>query len=351
MPIRRRTFLSSAAAAPAAGAPSPALAKRLESEIERIRLYDSHEHLIPEKTRLEQPADFFTLAGHYAQNDVISAGLAGEDLKTVGDAKAPLGRRWAAFEPFWDAARHTGYGQALAIAVRDLYGGLEISRRNIARIDAAVRDGNRPGLYSRVLREKAQIDWCLVDANWAEKPARLDRDDFLLAQKFDGFVTPNSGKDLERLEGISGGLDSPRWRISARRSRPPSSRPSAPVMVTVKSTLAYQRALEFREVDKAAAARDFDALTTGVAMPAGFRRSLERPLRHLEDYMFHQVVRLADAHRYPFQIHTGILAGNRMFLENLNPRLLANPVSPVPERSGSTSSTSATRTRRNSAPW
>jgi predicted TIM-barrel fold metal-dependent hydrolase len=40
--------------------------------------------------------------------------------------------------------------------------------------------------------------------------------------------------------------------------------------------------------------------------------------------MFHQVVRLAEAHKFPFQIHTGLLAGNACFVENTNPKLLAN---------------------------
>jgi predicted TIM-barrel fold metal-dependent hydrolase len=40
--------------------------------------------------------------------------------------------------------------------------------------------------------------------------------------------------------------------------------------------------------------------------------------------MFHHAVRLADAHDLPFQIHTGLLAGNGGFLANTNAQHLTN---------------------------
>jgi hypothetical protein len=42
----------------------------------------------------------------------------------------------------------------------------------------------------------------------------------------------------------------------------------------------------------------------GERLPEGFRRRLVRPFRNLEDYMFHQVVRLAHSAGIPIQIHT-----------------------------------------------
>ena len=46
------------------------------------------------------------------------------------------------------------------------------------------------------------------------------------------------------------------------------------------------------------------------ATPKGFRSRKVRPYRQLEDHMFHHAARLASEHNKPFQIHTGILAGN-----------------------------------------
>ncbi len=96
-------------------------------------------------------------------------------------------------------------------------------------------------------------------------------------------------------------------------------------MVAVKSALAYSRELLFDEVAESDAARDFDALMRGErSAPQGFHAFLSRPHRKLGDYMFHHVMRLAEAHGLPVQIHTGLTAGNGNFLANSNPSHLTN---------------------------
>lgn len=331
MKLGRRWFLghapAAAAVAPAGGraaAPASALAARLLAALDQIRLFDTHEHLIPESVRVGEPVDFFTLAGHYALNDVISAGLEGEALARVRDAKAPLEQRWTAFEPYWQGARFTGYGQALSLAMRDIYGAEEISRDSIGPLTEAIRKRNRPGLYEEVLRKRAGIDLCLVDAYWNEKPAPLEQPFFLLAQKFDGFITPASRQDLERLEGISGvSIHTLAGLKSALEATFQQALKAG--MRTVKTTLAYRRDLSFAEVPEADAAAAFEAVVKGgVEMPKGFRGQKVRPFRPLEDHMLHHVVRLAEAHGLPVQIHTGLLAGNGCFVENTNPTRLTN---------------------------
>jgi hypothetical protein len=323
MQLDRRWFLSHGAAA---GLPAPdaALTRRISGELDKVRLYDTHEHLLPEKQRVSEPADLFLFLGHYALNDLISAGLSGAHLETVRDAKAPETARWKAAEPFWKAARFTGYGQAFSIALRDLYGVEEISAATVGRVNAAIRERNKTGLYEQVLRQKAGIDWCLVDAYWNEKPAPASEPFFLLAQKFDGFVTPASRKDAARLEQISGlsihTLDDLKKALEATFEQ---ARRAG--MAAVKSTLAYRREILYGEVPAADAAADFETMMKGgAAQPQGFRAARLRPFRRLEDHMFHHVVKLAAEHRLPFQIHTGLLAGNACFIENTNPRHLAN---------------------------
>ncbi len=331
MRLGRRWFLghvpAAATVAPAAGraaTPASALEGRLLDALDQLRLFDTHEHLIPESMRVGQPVDFFTLAGHYALNDLISAGLDGKALERVRDSEAPLEQRWMAFEPYWQAARFTGYGQALSLAMRDIYGVEEISRDSIGPLTEAIRKRNRPGLYEEVLRKRAGIDLCLVDAYWNEKPAPMEHPYFLLAQKFDGFVAPASRQDLERLQGISGvsihTLAGLKTALEATFQQALKAG-----MAAVKTTLAYRRDLSFAEVPEGEAAGAFATVLKGeVEVPRGFRSQQARPFRKLEDHMLHHVVRLADAHRLPVQIHTGLLAGNGCFVENTNPTLLAN---------------------------
>ena len=323
MQFDRRWFLSHGAAA-GLSAPDPALARRLTAELDKVRLFDTHEHLLPERQRVAEDADIFLFLGHYALNDLISAGLSGAALETVRDAKAPEAVRWKAVEPYWKAARLTGYCQAFSIAIRDLYGVEDLSAGTIGRVNGAIRERNRAGLYQRILQEKAGIDWCLVDSYWNEKPAPASEPMFLLVQKFDGFVTPASRKDIDRLEQISGvaihSLDGLEKALEATFEQ---ARRAG--MTAVKSTLAYRREIYYAEVTARDAAADFEAmLKGGVERPQGFRAAKIRPFRNLEDHMFHRLVQLAAEHRLPFQIHTGLLAGNACFLENTHPRHLTN---------------------------
>ncbi len=325
----RRRFLAGLPLLPAvasntAKGSSSGAAQDFLGEIERIPVVDTHEHIIPESERIAQTVDFFTLAGHYALNDVISAGLPPEAQKTVRDPEAPQRQRWAAFEPWWRHAQFTGYGQALRIAVRDVYGFEEISAATLPRIDAAIRENNRPGLYGRILRDRAGIRYAVLDDYWNAAPVKPESDLFVLARKFDRFVTPATAgdvRDLEELTGVSinslAGL-----KQAMERSFEQSLEAG---MATVKSTMAYARDLRFEEVEETTAAAAFDSLMKGDRkLPEGFRRYVSRPFRSLEDHMFHHLIRLADAHRVPVQIHTGLLAGNGNFITNTQPTHLTN---------------------------
>ena len=128
-------------------------------------------------------------------------------------------------------------------------------------------------------------------------------------------------KALEKLTGVSiTSLD------GLKRAMEKSFEQSLAIgMVAVKSTIAYSRELLFHEVSAGEAERDFTRMMRGAEpLPRGFRSHRVRPYRKLEDHMFHHLVRLAEAHRKPFQIHTGILAGNGNFVENTNPTGLTN---------------------------
>ena len=145
------------AAPQAATAGGSGLESDLLEAIEGIPLVNTHEHIIPEDERTSSRIDFFTLAGHYAINDVISAGLSGSDLALARNPDARPARRWQAFEPFWKSARLTGYGQALRIAIEDIYGIDRITGSSLPEINSKIEAMNRPGLYEEILIRRANI--------------------------------------------------------------------------------------------------------------------------------------------------------------------------------------------------
>ncbi len=304
--------------------PSRSLEARLLAELESIETVDTHEHIIPESERVSQRIDFFTLAGHYAISDLVSAGLSAEALKVINDADAPAANRWRAFEPYWKFARFTGYGQALRIAVRDIYGVEDISGKSLGPINDAIAARNKPGIYQYLLRKRARIRFSVVDDYWNAVPVRPDPDLFVLAHKFDRFVQPSDPADVQRLEQHA--ATSIATLKDLKRALEKNFQQSLDAgMVTVKTTLAYDRDIHFREVNESDASRAFDRMIGGrEALPEGFRRHVNRPFRDLEDHMFHCVVQLADSRKVPFQIHTGLHAGNANFVANSNPTLLNN---------------------------
>lgn len=303
--------------------PSASLLNRIAEALNRVEAVNTHEHIIPEQDRVSQPIDFFTLAGHYAINDVVSAGLTADALAKVNDRTLPVEERWRLFEPFWKTARLTGYGQALRIAIRDIYG-FEISGATLPKINEAIRAQNKLGLYRRILKEKARIRVSVLDDYWNATPVKPDPEFFVLAHKFDRFVTPASKTDVAQLEKITGTAITSLGGL--KQAMDTSFRQFMAIgMVTVKSTIAYNRELLFREVTADNAEADFAALMRGDRpLPEQFRRSVDRPFRNLEDHMFHHLMQLADAHRVPVQIHTGLHAGNGNFIANSNPTHLTN---------------------------
>jgi hypothetical protein len=329
MPTRRQllALLAAPAATPlrarAQTSPSLALSNRLAGALNRIQAVNTHEHIIPESERISQPVDFFTLAGHYAINDVVSAGLPPDALAKVNDRALSTEERWRSFEPFWKSARFTGYGQALRIAIQDIYDS-QISGAALPKINDAIRAQNKPGLYRRILKEKARIRVSVLDDYWNAGPVKPDPEFFVLAHKFDRFLTPGSKTDVGRLEQIDG--TSITSLSGLKQALETNFRKLLEIgMVTVKSTLAYNRELLFREVPTAAAESDFTALMRGERrLPEGFRRNVDRPYRNLEDHMLHHVIQLADANRVPVQFHTGLHAGNGNFIANSNPTHLTN---------------------------
>lgn len=318
--MQRRSFLSSTLAAPAA----PALLSSLRREIDKLDIVSSHEHLLWEEERIKANAGLFTLISHYLLNDAVSAGLPLATAKTLDDPKIPLRERWASFEPYYRAARFTGYGQAFRIAMKDIYGIADMNSSTVEKAEAAIRAMNKPGLYEEVLHRRAKILYSVLDDYWHGDPMRPDPRFFVLARKLDWFIAPENATALKNMEKATGvAVTSLAGLKAAMEKRLEQS--LAQGMIAIKSTLAYQREIRYYEASEADAARDFEDLARDARpRPSGARRFTERPYRNLEDHMFHHAMRLAEAHSLPVQIHTGTLAGNSGWVENTRPMHLQN---------------------------
>ena len=287
---------------------------------------DSHEHIYDEQDRTSRDIDFFDLLSHYTLGDLGNAGLSRQGVELAMNKKAPEAARWAAVEPYWRYARFTGYAQNLRIAIRDIYGLEEISAATIGGINEAIRGKNKPGLYREVLKDRARIRFYVLDDRH-EHPSKPDRERFVIAREFDDFVVPQSRQQARRLESLTNtsitSLATLEAALEVRFNEALKAEMSA-----VKTLLAYRRDIYFAEVERSAAEADFERMMRVETTPAhDFRQFTHRPFRNMEDHMFHRVMQLANTHRIPVQVHTGlnsIAPGEYNYITNTNPAQLIN---------------------------
>ena len=294
----------------------------LLEHINALDIIDTHEHLPLEADRPREHDVLSEWLLHYFSCDLRSAGLSEAGLAELRNPRKPLLARWSMAEPYWHAAQSTGYGRALALAARDIYG--------IARIDATtiealnerfVEARARGGHYQRVLRDLSRIELSICD-----KLAPCDPDPpdpFVFTMRSDPFIQVSHYAGVRALAREVGlavhGLDD--WMLVTRRHIERAFDGKGRT-VCLKSGLAYQRSLRYDKATHAEAEQEFAKLFDDRHLPdwrAGIRLGPA-----FENFMQHHVCRIADDLGLTYQIHTGIQEGNGNVVYDSNPALLTN---------------------------
>lgn len=268
-------------------------------------LIDTHEHLIEEKDRLSGAAhpkvpcdDWALLASHYLNSDLQTAGMPPETCNRLLSPKIDPIAKWALIEPFWPAVKNTGYGLAVSLAVRELYGVEELSAKTVRKVQAGYEKTRRPGFYKHILCDLAKIESCQVNCldrpfQESDMPALLMQD-LSIVGMFAGapskaFRDP-TGIGVSSLSDWHKVID---WWFDKYGE----------YSVAVKSQNAYSRDIDYEKVP----ADKVDNL---------FKKRLQRdPLtpperKALEDHLFWYAVDKATARNLPVKLHTGYYAGH-----------------------------------------
>ena len=300
----------------------------IKGHVDRIRLVDTHEHLIPERERLKSDVDVLvTFFSHYASSDLRSAGMTEGELRKIRDPSIPLEERWEVFEPWWEMIRNTGYARAVEIAARDLYGVDGISSETYVKLSEKMKERNREGLYRWVLKERSGIDISINDTINVE----VDRSLFAPVYRFGEFLNVRDRASLEELGRKAGGpIHTFGDMVSALKAEIGRL---APKIVGVKIGLAYARPIKFEKVRFSEAEEAFNAIYKVDGMrvnddPDYWKLVPEYPgyeaLRPMQDYLVHVMIAEAERRRLPIQIHTGLQEGNENVVSHSNPELLIN---------------------------
>jgi hypothetical protein len=279
---------------------------------------DTHEHLkASEDGRAEDKKDVLSeYLGHYIRSDTVSAGFSAADMAVMDAPGTDIMKKWDMIEPYWEYSRFTGYGRALDISVKKIYGIDGINRSTVRELNERFTAAKKPGHYRRVLRELCNIETGLLD-DWTLH-SDGDNEFFKYVWQPQCFIKPFSRNELGVLDyiGQAHGI-----RVKSLDDWVDAIEAEVAAMIKLygvrilKCSLAYERTLRFEEVGYSRA-KDMFAEALG-------RDELYFE-RELQDYMMHAVLSAAGKHNATFQFHTGLLEGNGNVLSNSDPLLMEN---------------------------
>jgi len=276
------------------------------------KIIDTHEHLQPHKNYLGDAPDVLNdYLSHYISTDLQSAGMSAKDLETVKDYKQPIAGRFKLLEPWLNCVKNTSYYRSLTIAAKTIHGINEISHKTIEEFNEKYKQAVSKEEYRRyIMKDLCKIEISVNDF-WVNDMQYATTDLFVPAWQPHAYMSyPDKNSelfadiDIDKLT-----LDSFCECYKQRFAKQISEG-----MIALKCPVAYWRSLYFEDVSYSDAKVLFDdAMRTKTAFP-----------KKLQDYLMHNILKVADENNFVIQIHTGIQEGMHHNLENSNPMLLKN---------------------------
>ena len=275
----------------------------LARHIAEIAVIDTHDHQYTEQQWLEQgPGDVLAdLFCGYPSSDLVSAGASQQAVDRLLDgADGDIDGRWSAVAEAWKAMQFTGYGEAVRLQAKHVYGLDRITPETVAGCQGRLDALRKPGQRLALLRDVAKLDHVQTDSkSWRCEPDPSGPEFFLYDLSWVAFcgrglafdqVAERTGIEVTSL----GSLRRAAERIFELRS---------PTMIAIKTQHAYNRTLKWCKQSDADAER---ALQVVLKDPANW--STEAGLC-LGDWGLACGVELASQHHLPIKIHTGYHAG------------------------------------------
>ncbi len=286
--------------------------KQIFAKVWETPLIDTHEHLCDEKDRLPPSGsargqdDWTVLFSGYLGSDLLSSGMPNDIFGKFFSKGPSPAEKWRMLEPYWSAVKHTGYGQAARISLRELYDADELSAATVDAIQAGYDKLRKPGFYQHVLCELGKIESCQVNSfgtgfRESTMPSLLMQDISIVGM-FAGpdlatFGNP-TGITVNELSDWHKVIE---WWF-AKYSK---------YAVAVKSQDAYRRDIDYAPVPAEQVEGTFKRKLAGDSIEPAEQKALE-------DHLFWYATQQATAHQLPVKLHTGYYAGqNGMPLSRL----------------------------------
>lgn len=271
--------------------------------IQQTPLVDTHEHLWNEDAYLQARPDILRqLFDNYVSADLRVAGASQAAIDQLLDQSEPdIATRFAPMQDAWDAVQHTGYGEAVRILARDLFGLEALTPETLGAAQEQAQGLAQPGERLRLLRDVANLDHIQTDDfTLGVEPDSSGRDFFFYDISWVGFcagrpncdeIAQHTGVEVTDLSSLGRAMD----RIFEKYAR---------LAVAVKSQHAYQRTLRWQERTEREAAHALDAyLRDGEEIDEATKLCLG-------DWCWARGVELCIEHDLPMKLHTGYYAGH-----------------------------------------
>lgn len=254
-------------------------------------------------------------------------GYAGADLVTAAGTKPVRGPiSCEEVERFWPKMRITGYGRAVTLTTRELFG-LEYRAENFDAVtealQASIRGKTAAEVYDYFVHQRAHNRWTIQDGKFRCSSAVLEPethpDSYRFAFRFDELTHMADGGPIQTLECF---LDHPVYTLDEMVqgvNKAVDRFMETGKLAAVKIGMAYSRDLTVLDPTRAEAETAFNRIRSRKAFWGGLQQNNAAVNaaegRALGDYLFHTLVQRAADEDLPVQIHTGYLAGNWGSLE------------------------------------
>lgn len=273
----------------------------LQTRIFETPLVDVHEHLPDEQDRLAGRVvpcdDWGVLFSHYLDADLLAAGMPVNKWRNLLSPDVDPMKKWRSMRPYWPYVKNTGYGRAVRISIRELYGIDELDKRTIPRLQSAYEALRGPGMYEKILVDAANIESCQVNGmtgtfHRSRQPTLLMQDLSIMGMHMEPDLEGLAGPSGQRVRSLWDWHAVIRWWFDQY----------SPFAVAVKSQAAYMRGLDFDRVEPEAAAPLFKRIIRQAPVSPEDRKLVE-------DHLFWFCVDQATERGLPVKIHTGFLRG------------------------------------------
>jgi hypothetical protein len=289
------------------------LTEELKGEMDKIRMYDTHEHIRRRTDLLAEGGNLFTsLKYSLVCMDFLSAGMSPDYWTNNSNQE----ENWNRMKPYIKNVKTANYYRTLfQITYKDLYGfdHEELNDDNWRELSDKIHKAyTKEDFYASVFK-KMNVEVALLDPFWDPGYVAEDNNLFLPAPGMDPFIFVRSGKT--RVSN-PGGFNIPWWNENPLRHLLKKwgigyetfddflglidmafNKLKQDNGVGIKFRVGYSRYLSVDRVSKPEAEKIFYIDEDEITPPQ---------IKRLEDFIIRSIIQKAIEYRVPIQIHTGL---------------------------------------------